>query len=113
MPVYEYLCDTCGDFAVLRPMAQSGLNHDCPDCGEAAPRALLSAPAFAGMPRADRIARETNERSAHAPKESSKVDPKGHGAGCGCCGPTGKAATRTADNGAKSFPSKRPWMISH
>ncbi len=113
MPVYEYLCDTCGGFDVLRPMAQAALDHACPDCGTEAPRALLTAPAFAGMPRAERIARDTNERSAHAPKESSKIDPKAHGAGCSCCGSIGKTATRTAANGVKAFPSSRPGMIIH
>ena len=115
MPVYEYLCTTCGDFAVLRPMAQAGLPHACPDCGADAPRVLLSAPAFAGTPSAERIARETNERSAHAPKESSRIDPKKHGAGCGCCKDPGigKSATARAPDGSKAFPAKRPWMISH
>jgi putative FmdB family regulatory protein len=113
MPVYEYLCNTCGDFAVLRPMAQAAFHHACPDCGAEAPRALLSAPAIAGLPQAQRRAREINERSAHAPKESSKTDPKSHGAGCGCCKAVGKSSTRTAPNGAKAFPSRRPWMIGH
>jgi hypothetical protein len=37
-----------------------------------------------------------------------------HPAGCGCGSSSGKrGATYTAPNGAKAFPSKRPWMISH
>jgi hypothetical protein len=37
-----------------------------------------------------------------------------HGAGCGCCAPkkTGRTVKR-GKNGAKSFPSSRPWMLSH
>ncbi|MCW5624683.1 MAG: zinc ribbon domain-containing protein [Burkholderiales bacterium] len=113
MPVYEYLCDTCGGFDALRPMARASEPHACPDCGEDAPRAMLSAPAFSGMSSATRTAHAINERSAHAPKESGKLEPTHrHGPGCGC-GSASAKATRTHADGAKSFPSKRPWMISH
>ena len=113
MPVYEYLCNTCGGFAAMRPMAQAALGHACPDCGVEAPRAMLSAPAFAGRDRAGRIARDINERSAHAPKESGKTEPHKHSAGCGCGSGIGKTVTVKAPDGSKAFPSKRPWMISH
>jgi hypothetical protein len=36
-----------------------------------------------------------------------------HPSGCGCCSGARRGATVTAPNGAKSFPSRRPWMISH
>lgn len=111
MPVYEYLCDGCGtDFSVLRPMAQSGLPHACPECGAQAPRTMLSAPAYAGMPAAERVAYATNERARHEPKTSSQLGHV-HGPGCGC-GKPGKS-TVVAPDGKKGFPSKRPWMISH
>jgi len=111
MPVYEYLCDGCGtDFSALRPMAQSSLPHACPECGSEAQRALLSAPAYAGMPAAQRAAHATNERARHEPKSSSKLGHV-HGPGCGC-GKPGKS-TVVAPDGKKSFPTKRPWMISH
>lgn len=111
MPVYEYLCDGCGtDFSALRPMAQSSLPHACPRCGGEARRALLSAPAYAGMPAADRNAHAVNERARHEPKSSSRLGHV-HGAGCGC-GKPGKA-TAVAPDGKKWFPTKRPWMISH
>ncbi|GJD51242.1 hypothetical protein OPKNFCMD_3994 [Methylobacterium crusticola] len=100
MPVYDYACEACGPFTVLRPMAQFRDPHDCPGCGAAAPRAFLSAPRLSGLDAATRAAHATNERSRHAPRR--------HGAGCGCCGP--KTAAPAA---AKSFPAARPWMISH
>lgn len=104
MPVYDYACETCGPFTVLRPMAQFKDPHDCPDCGGSSPRAFLTAPNLAAMDAGRRKAHATNERSAHAPRRSS-----GHGAGCGCCG---GAKTKTPA-AAKGFPSARPWMISH
>jgi putative FmdB family regulatory protein len=108
MPIYEYACGQCGGFTVMRPMARSSEPHPCPDCGAQAPRVIATAPAFAGMPAVVRQAHAVNERSAHEPKQSPR-----HGAGCSCCSGAGKSsAARTAD-GKKSFPGKRPWMISH
>ncbi|MCC0806173.1 zinc ribbon domain-containing protein [Methylobacterium sp. W2] len=105
MPVYDYACDACGPFTVLRPMAQFKDPHDCPDCGSSCGRAFLTAPNLASMDAGRRKAHAVNERSAHAPRKSS-----GHGAGCGCCSGTSKTKQPAA---AKSFPNARPWMISH
>ena len=106
MPVYEYACEACGPFTALRPMAQFKDPHDCPDCGDAVrPRLPHRAADLAGMDAGPGAAHATNERSRHAPRRSS-----GHGAGCGCCTPKKATSARAA---AKSFPTARPWMISH
>ena len=110
MPVYDYLCDDCGPFTVMRPMAECDAPHDCPDCGAAVPRAFLTAPYFASMDAGRRQAFATNERSANAPRLSSKGQ---HRAGCSCCSGTSMRYTKKDKAGNKSFPSKRPWMISH
>ncbi|HEY0331616.1 MAG TPA: zinc ribbon domain-containing protein [Rhodopseudomonas sp.] len=112
MPVYDYLCDACGPFTEMRPMAECDAPHDCPQCEVSAPRVILTAPHFACMPASQRKAHATNERSAHAPQTAGEYKAR-HGAHCGCC--SGKAArlqTRSR-SGAKSFPTARPWMISH
>jgi putative FmdB family regulatory protein len=109
MPIYDYDCPNCGPFAALRPMAEFELPHDCESCGAEAPRVILTAPALAGMDRARRVAAETNERASHEPKRS-----KAHAPGCGCC--STRKPSKAADTNApalKSFPSARPWMISH
>ena len=110
MPVYDYACDSCGPFTVLRPMAQFQDPHDCPDCGTSCRRAFLTAPRLASMDAGTRAAHATNERSRHEPRRVSA-----HGAGCGCCSP--KSASKTSASktpaAAKSFPNARPWMISH
>lgn len=109
MPVYDYDCPSCGAFSVLRSMTEFELPHECPDCGSEAPRVILTAPAIAGMSRARRIAAETNERSSHEPRKS-----KAHAPGCGCCSKATKAnVQREGTVAMKSFPSSRPWMISH
>ncbi|MGE0385362.1 MAG: FmdB family zinc ribbon protein [Gammaproteobacteria bacterium] len=106
MPLYDYDCPHCGVFSARRPMAQSGDPHPCPGCGTKADRTLVQAPAFAGMPSDLRLAHATNERSANAPTRSGQSTS--HGAGCACC------RRRTPSDGSpRSFPNRRPWMISH
>nr|WP_295742245.1 zinc ribbon domain-containing protein [uncultured Acidocella sp.] len=110
MPIYDYLCPGCGAFTALVPMAAFEADHDCPDCGKAAPRALLNVPHFALMSSSKRQAHATNEKSAHAP-ESTRRSGK-HPPGCGCCGSSPKLKA-DAPAPMKSFPGNRPWMISH
>lgn len=112
MPVYDYLCEDCGPFTLMRPMAEYDMPQVCPGCGIEAPRAILRAPHFACVSSETRRAHETNERSAHAPQTLSALKSK-HGPGCGCCAAPMKSRTKRSKSGAKSFPSARPWMISH
>ena len=93
-------------------MAQAADPCACPQCGDSARRVILTAPRLATMDAGRRSAFATNERSANAPKVASKGH--GHGAGCGCCSPSRpKAGAAVAAGAAKTFPGKRPWMISH
>ncbi|MEC8630074.1 MAG: zinc ribbon domain-containing protein [Pseudomonadota bacterium] len=110
MPVYEYLCDSCGPFEALAPMSKFADPCDCPDCAATAPRIMITAPHVSGVSSSTRHAHETNERAADSPKKLSS-----HGPGCGCCsgGHKKKSKTLYRPDGSKSFPTKRPWMISH
>lgn len=111
MPVYDYQCSDCGYFSDLRPMALAKEPCDCPDCGQSAPRVLISVPNYALMDATMRTAHSTNEQSTHAPKSS-----KAHGPGCSCCSGSSKSMpsrTLRRPDGSKAFPSARPWMISH
>ncbi len=113
MPVYDYLCEECGPFTDMRPMAECDAPQPCPACGVLAPRAFLTAPHFALMSGERRLAYATNERSAHAPQRSGEFKAR-HGSGCACCsGKLSKRIVKQGRNGAKSFPGSRPWMISH
>ena len=73
MPVYEYLCNDCGPFTDMRPMAECDDPQDCPRCETESPRVILTAPAFFCMPSDKRKAIATNERSAHAPKTLGRI----------------------------------------
>jgi putative FmdB family regulatory protein len=115
MPTYDYDCADCGGFDALRSVAMRNHPAACPGCGAESPRVLVSAPRLACTSPEQRRMHETNERAQHAPRSSRDGYPRmRHPAGCGCCSPAGKrGGTVTAPSGAKAFPSKRPWMISH
>ncbi|MFZ3081744.1 FmdB family zinc ribbon protein [Rhodoferax ferrireducens] len=118
MPTYDYACPSCGGFDAIRSLAARNEPCACPACGTEAPRVFVSAPWLACTSPEQRRAFDTNERSQHAPRSSRDTGESysrlRHPAGCGCCSSTNKrGATVTAPNGAKAFPSKRPWMISH
>ncbi|WP_299967926.1 FmdB family zinc ribbon protein [uncultured Roseobacter sp.] len=109
MPLYDYLCETCGPFTAFAKLDQYADPIACPDCTATAPRVMMNAPRLAIMNGSTRVAHATNERSADSPKRSS------HGPGCACCssGKSRPSKTLHHADGAKSFPTKRPWMISH
>lgn len=113
MPIYDYLCDRCGSFSVLRPIDQRDADCRCPTCEGDARRAILSAPALSAMTAQARAAHATNERAAHAPLTSAEYRATRHPPGCGCCGANANHATARGGDAAKGFPAKRPWMISH
>lgn len=113
MPTYDYACPACGGFEALRTLSQRDEPAACPDCGTASPRVLSAAPRLAWLDVTTRRAMDVNERARHEPQSSRDYQRLRHPAGCGCCSPGRRSATVTAANGNKTFPSKRPWMISH
>ena len=119
MPTYDYACSRCGGFDALRTLAARNDPCACPVCGSAASRVFVSAPRLACTSPEQRRALETNERSQNAPRSSRDTGESyarlRHPSGCGCCSTAGtkRGATVTTPNGSKTFPGKRPWMISH
>jgi putative FmdB family regulatory protein len=112
MPVYEYMCDDCGPFTVIRPMAECDLPSECPACAGSAPRVILTAPHCSTLSTRRRIAHAANERSAHAPKTLSQAE-RAHAPGCSCCSGRSSRLVARGKGGTKSFPTSRPWMLSH
>lgn len=110
MPTYDYCCESCGEFSMLRPLAQRQDPAPCPECGQDTARILGAAPALGALSSAVNRARAMNERSASEPRSTRS----GHGMGCNCCsGSKRPGKTRTAADGSKTFANSRPWMISH
>jgi putative FmdB family regulatory protein len=119
MPTYDYDCAACGGFDALRRLSQRNEPAECPSCGAASARVFAHAPHLACVSPEQRRAHDTNERARHEPR-SSRNGAEGsygrlrHPSGCGCCNSKSKSSTTvTAPSGAKTFPTKRPWMISH
>jgi putative FmdB family regulatory protein len=113
MPTYDYACPSCGGFDAFRSLSERNEPAACPDCATASPRVFVTAPRLALMDSGTRSAIGVNERARHEPKRSGDYARLKHPAGCGCCSTGRSKATVTAPSGAKAFPSKRPWMISH
>ncbi|MCE1237374.1 MAG: zinc ribbon domain-containing protein [Hyphomicrobiales bacterium] len=115
MPIYDYECESCGPFREMRPMAESAAPCACPVCATPSPRAFLSMPHLFTMDAGRRTALATNERASNEPISSkSERARRLHPANCSCCKPGAKQrATVFRADGAKSFPTARPWMISH
>ncbi|MBL4767926.1 MAG: zinc ribbon domain-containing protein [Rhodobacteraceae bacterium] len=116
MPIYEYDCTTCGRFATIRAMSYAADPCECVMCGALSDRAL-AVPQLAGMDADRRNAFQTNERSAHEPRHSTKAernDKAKHAPGCSCCSSKSKKSSAVyLPDGSKTFPSRRGWMISH
>jgi putative FmdB family regulatory protein len=115
MPIYEYDCADCGDFTLLRPMADRDEPCHCPACGSTSKRVILSAPCLSTMAGSQRRAHAANERSAHAPQTLDEYkQARKHPAGCGCCSANKPLApTKANPHAMKGKPAGRPWMISH
>ncbi|RQO61296.1 FmdB family transcriptional regulator [Paucibacter sp. KBW04] len=113
MPIYDYQCGTCGPFDVLRPMAERDHPAACPSCARSSSRTWVQGSRLSEMEPERLFAMETNERASNEPKRSGDYARLRHPSGCACCSPGRRGATVTTANGAKGFPTKRPWMISH
>ena len=126
MPLYEYHCEECGSFSALRKMSESSLAAICESCGNVSER-IISAPNFALLGKAQRIAYERNEKSAHEPVTSYRSS-------CGCVGNHTCKSTANGLSTSQSNTSRRgkhdavqqgsgfqmqtkrtarPWMLGH
>ena len=77
MPIYEYACKACGhQFDVLQKVSDAVLT-DCPACGQAELRKLISAPVFRlkgkGWYETDFKSDKENKRNLHGDKEPKKA----------------------------------------
>ncbi|MHA6576429.1 FmdB family zinc ribbon protein [Pseudomonas yamanorum] len=115
MPTYEYACESCGTFTMLRPMAQRHEPSQCPYCDSPGGPLQLSAPALTSLSANQRKAIAGNERSAHAPQTVGEYqEARKHPAGCSCCGSSKPVVPSKANPlGLKTKTGPRPWMISH
>ena len=81
MPVYEYLCEGCGPFKLMRSMSEYELPADCPLCQASAPRVMLTAPYCSTASPQSRLAQAASERGSAEGRPSAGT----HGGSCSCC----------------------------
>lgn len=117
MPVYDYKCRQHGLFNTLATMADSAKPAPCPTCRASSPRVIVLPSQIAAMDANQRAAQTRNERSRHEPVFSTadrRSHDKEHSRACGCGSvKSGKSMMFYTADGKKTFPSARPWMISH
>jgi putative FmdB family regulatory protein len=114
MPTYDYVCKECGPFEAFSSIAARNAAVGCPRCTLPSLRLLLNAPRLAIMGGERRHAMAVNEKASHEPVSSKAYANKLHSSGCRCCSSAKTAeAASVGANEARSFPDKRPWMISH
>lgn len=89
MPIYEYKCDGCGhELEAIQKMADAPL-ADCPACGSAQLKRLISAAGFQ-LKGTGWYATDFKGTSSKTEKKTdsaeTKTEPKKHGCGGGSCG---------------------------
>ena len=105
MPMYEYECEHCGLFAVLRPISERGTPQFCPACESLSARTMRTAPFSKGLSPASRQAHAVNERAAHEPRRFT-ASSRSQG--------RNEARVRRGDSERSVRSSRgRPWMIGH
>ena len=114
MPIYDYLCATCGPFEERRPMSESKAAVPCSICRDLAPR-LPGAPRLNLMSSNNRIAETRNEKSAHEPDVVHTLAPHGgHAHGKPQRHPAQTHAHAHSHTHSKApRVSDRPWMLGH
>lgn len=121
MPIYEYRCQDCGhELDALQKLNDAPL-EECPDCGEAKLKRLISAPAFrlkgAGWYetdfKSDKERRRNLADSSEGPSDKSGKNGSGSGSkdgkGAGQEGKSGEgksSATETASAGSDKKAAK-------
>jgi putative FmdB family regulatory protein len=100
MPVYEYLCEGCGPFKLMRSMSEYELPADCPLCQASAPRVMLTAPYCSTASPQSRLAQAASEGSGEGRSSASNS----HGASCGCCS-TSRFSRAAKGGKGKASPS--------
>ena len=113
MPVYDYLCDDCGPFTDMRPMAECDEPQDCPQCaGVIAARDPDRAEFLLHAVRQAQGARHQRAQRQRAEDARSIQGLARSGLRLLLGQKPSRLVTKTR-SGAKSFPTARPWMISH
>ena len=100
MPLYEYLCETCGPFEQRRDISHATDAVPCPECQVDAPR-VFSIPGLYKTSSLERRVRQRAELGAEPRVEQRSSSEHTHSETCHHKHPHQRHA------------SKRPWMLGH
>ena len=114
MPLYDYRCETCGDFRDWQAMSRSQEPADCPICGNPADRRIAS-PFLFFLPTSARIAHARNEMSADEPTVMSRAELAAHGGHLGHGHGLGHDHASVSSHGPERALDRSPkrWMVGH
>ncbi len=108
MPFYEYLCNDCGPFTDMRPMAECDAPQDCPAMRRRVAARdpdgaefLLHAPQISAKPTPPMSVAPTRPR----PSANTRAS---HAPGCGCCSTKPSRLVAKSKSGGKSFSDRAP-----
>ncbi len=104
MPIYEYQCESCGHRLDALQKISEALLTDCPECGRADLRKLVSAPRFRlkGSGWYETDFKQDNRRNLADGGEGAKAKAEsGSGGGEAGGGTGGDGAAKSAGEGAK------------
>ena len=108
MPLYQYVCASCGTFQEWIRMAEADASQPCPKCHVPAPRALAS-PHIRGEAAGIRYKAEAhNELSANEPKVVRHVGNR-----CSHEKPASSVKAGHSHGHKHVKQSRRPWMVGH
>ena len=105
MPTYQYLCDARGPCEEVAPSSRFAEPCDCPACGAASPRNLLSLPQLSRLNSVARSGHAINERASDSPRRAKAN-------GLTSTGPKIRSKARQHADGSRSISGARPWMLS-
>lgn len=111
MPLYNFICDSCGAFDAWCDMSDCAKPAPCPVCRLSSARAV-SAPRLALMDGGNRKAHTINERSADQPRMEKRSDGSHDGHNHGHKVGHGHNHGHRPGHAHAHAPS-RPWMIGH
>lgn len=90
MPLYEYRCDSCGEFEVWRSISEYNASQNCPECDRIATKIFSPPNINLNSGNLSKIAAKSNEPRLVEKKQREPTKPK-----------------------YQSSAGGRPWMFSH
>jgi putative FmdB family regulatory protein len=104
MKVFEYKCEKCGVFDLVRPLGLRSHPGPCPECGKLSQR-IISIPNMSQIDKNKKDRIERNIKAQHQPHIC--------GVGCDHEDHVSTPSHSVAQPKFKEYTGPRPWVIEH